>query len=574
MMGRTLLFCLLFSLIRCNLYAQNENLVQSGYFINPLDIPLRLSGNFGELRSNHFHSGLDFKTNGKEGYSVKAIADGYISRIKVSAYGYGNALYITHDNGYVSVYGHLQKFDTVFTKYVRLKQYELKSFEVDLFPKKNELKVKQGQIIALSGNTGGSAGPHLHFEVRDGKTEEIINPFQFGYKVDDTDAPSIDGIAAYPLDSSSTINGKKAVQYFGVKKGVKNQYTLTSVPEISGRVGWSIMSFDTETDNTNKNGTYSYTLQMDSLLLFSYRIDRFAFDKTRYVNAHIDYSKYQKSNVKYQRCYVLPGNKFNAYQNTPIEQLPVVNDTLMHYIKIEAFDYFKNKNSLEFKIKGNKYLPGKEKPVTDNYFYYNKTNSFKADGIEISLPLNCLYDNINFYYSKKNIKGNFYADVYQIHNDETPVHNPYTISIKPFPEALKYKDKLVVVSIDKDNKTTSEGGEFNNGFVTAKVKKFGVFTLLIDTVSPNARIVNFDKSTHSFKNNLIVVKISDNLSGIKSYSGNIDGVWVLMQHDGKAKTLTYEFDDKLKKTKGEHTFSLVLTDNKGNSIRIDNKFIY
>jgi murein DD-endopeptidase MepM/ murein hydrolase activator NlpD len=204
-------------------FAFGQNQYPKDFFRSPLDIPLQLSGNFGELRPNHFHSGFDFKTQKKEGFNVYAVANGYVSRIKVSAYGYGNALYITHKNGYVSVYGHLQRYDSTISNYVIKKQYELESFEVDLFPQKNEIMVTQGQLIALSGNTGGSEGPHLHFEIRDQKTEEIINPYYFGFDIEDTIAPSIEGISIYPIEQNSKINGSNHAKYYDVKKFSKNK---------------------------------------------------------------------------------------------------------------------------------------------------------------------------------------------------------------------------------------------------------------------------------------------------------------------------------------------------------------
>ena len=152
-----------------------QNSYPQDYFQSPLEIPLILSGTFAELRSNHFHSGLDIKTQQQSGLKVMAAASGFVSRIKVSHFGYGKALYITHPNGYTTVYAHLQNFNPEIDAYIKHRQYKNESYEIELFPKAGELLVNNGDIVAYSGNTGGSGGPHLHFEIRN-KQEHPMNP--------------------------------------------------------------------------------------------------------------------------------------------------------------------------------------------------------------------------------------------------------------------------------------------------------------------------------------------------------------------------------------------------------------
>lgn len=554
--------------------AQPKVSYPQGDFINPLDIPLSLAGNFGELRSNHFHSGFDFRTNGEEGYLVRAVADGYVSRIKVSAFGYGNALYITHQNGYVSVYGHLQRYDSTISNYIKAKQYELESFEVDLFPKKNEIMVNQGQLIALSGNTGGSEGPHLHFEIRDEKTEEIINPYFFGFDIEDTIAPSIEGLAIYSLDENSTVNGCSCTKYLEVKKTGKNSYELPEKVEFTGKIGFGLITYDVENGSANKNGTYGYLLKVDTQRVFKYSCNKFAFDQTRYINAHIDYAKMKKNKSRYQRCFLLPGNKIKHYDTNAQKGAIEFTDTLMHQIFISAFDFKQNSSSLEIKCKSKMAPKSDVKKGKTNTFYWNKTNEFKKEDFAIELPLNCLYEDVEFKYSKSAASGKILSDVHHVLNNEVPVHNAYNLSIKPKNKAIKHKDKLLIVGLDEEGNPSSEGGNYENGFVVTKTRNFGNFAVMMDTTAPSVKALNFDKEKLMFKNESVVIKIGDNLSGIKSYRGTIDGQWVLMIHDNKEKTLTYIFDEKIAKSNEEHIFAITVIDKKGNTKKLNIKFKY
>lgn len=554
--------------------AQQEKVYPKGDFINPLEIPLSLAGNFGELRSNHFHSGFDFRTNGEEGYLVKAVADGYVSRIKVSAYGYGNAVYITHKNGYVSVYGHLQRYDSTISNYLKAKQYELESFEVDLFPKKYELPVSQGQLIALSGNTGGSEGPHLHFEIRDEKTEEIINPYFFGFDIEDTIAPGIDGVAVYSLDKNASVNGCNCTKYLNVQKTAHNKYIIKERIDVTGKIGFGIVTYDIENWSSNKNGTYSYSLNVDSQQVFKYASNRFSFDQTRYINAHLDYSKMKKSKDRYQRCFLLPGNKLKQYEVDAEKGYVSFTDTLEHTIKIVTSDIKLNSSILEITCKNKPAKSAEGETKVSNTFYWNKANEFKKDDIVIEMPLNCIYEDQKFNYRKSAGTGKLLSDVHHVLNDEVPVHQSYSLSIKPGVKALKHKDKLLLVSIDEDGNPAAEGGVFQNGFVVGAVRTFGNFAVMMDTTAPTVKIVNYDKEKLSFKEERIEVKIADNLAGIKSYKGTIDGQWVLMQHDNKEKKLSYIFDEKLVKTNEEHIFAITVTDKKGNTKKVTAKFKY
>ncbi|MFA7301975.1 MAG: M23 family metallopeptidase, partial [Candidatus Shapirobacteria bacterium] len=260
-------------------------------FAPPLDIPLYLSGTFGELRPNHFHAGIDIKTQGREGQNVRAIEDGWVSRIKISPGGYGKALYITHPNGFVSVYGHLQRYGDSIQRYVKEIQYSRESFEVEIFPNEHELPVKKGDLVAYSGNTGGSMGPHLHFEIRDEATQYSLNPLLFtSIKVKDFYRPQILNMAVYPVDTNSFVNGKQETAFLEVT-GWGDQHKLKSQRpvKVSGRVSFGIVAHDLMNEIPNKNGVFEVKLLDDTTQIFGLMLDKLSFATARYINSLIDY---------------------------------------------------------------------------------------------------------------------------------------------------------------------------------------------------------------------------------------------------------------------------------------------
>ena len=278
----------------------------------PLDFKMLLSGTFGELRGDHFHAGIDIKTEGVEGQKVYAIANGYISRIKISTWGYGKVLYITQADGNTSVYAHLKIFSKEINDYVIKNQYKKESFEIQLYPPKDKFVIKKGEVIALSGNTGGSTGAHLHFEIRDTKTERPINPLQFDFDIADDIHPIINKIKMYAIDGE--VDGNSTEKSFSLKKN-GGQYTLGEItPLVKGKVAFSISTYDKLNGAYNKNGVYAIKLLVDSNLIYHFQMDEFSFAESRFINAHIDYKEQKISHTKYHRCYKLPNNKLSVYQ--------------------------------------------------------------------------------------------------------------------------------------------------------------------------------------------------------------------------------------------------------------------
>ncbi len=569
---RILLTCYIIIISLSKVFSQNSD---SSFYRSPIDYPISLSGNFGELRNNHFHSGIDIRTGGEEGKIIYAVADGYVSRIKVSAFGYGNALYITHKNGQVSVYGHLKSYSNKITSFIRAEQYKIESFEIDLFPNKLDLPIIKGDTIALSGNTGGSEAPHLHFEIRDDKTEWTKNPLLNGFSVPDTVKPEIYKIAIYPLNSNSLVENENERKIFDVKVDRGNLSMANQNPiDVSGNIGFAIETNDEENDNAGKNGTYSIQLFIDNILQYQYKINSFAFDQTRNINAHIDYQFKNKFGIKLQKCFVEPNNKFPCYQTNKTRGIFNFSDDSIHLIKIVVEDVHNNSNTLLFIVQSHEYsISKKEKLIkaSQDFFYYNIDNNFNRDGIYVHVPKGAIQNDINFEY---NIESNtkYYSPIYKVHREDEGLLIPYNLKIKVQKKITKkLQPYLLIASINANGSISAEGGKFNEttNMVESNLKSFGYFTIAIDTIKPTISKVVIDKINAKTRN--IIVKVSDNLSGIKSYRGSIDNKWILMEYDYKNGMLIYTFEDNYN-DELPHEFKLTVIDQKGNSNSIQKTF--
>lgn len=553
-----------------------------GYFVEPTDSSLSIAGNFGEIRPNHFHAGIDIKTGGKEGSNVYAAADGYVSRIKISPYGYGKVLYITHPNGYVTVYAHLKRFYGKIAKYLELEQYRLEQYEVELFPDSNLLKVKQCDTIAISGNTGGSQSPHLHFEIRDEKTEHAYNPFLFGFRIEDTVPPKLVTLAIYSANDSSFVNGKNVSRKTKIY-GSKGTYKLSSAEKItlSGAIGFGIETYDyANIKEAGKLGAYSVDLYIDGQRVYYHEMNEISFDETRYINSHIDYTEEAKSGKEIQKCFREENNMLSIYQCVVNEGLFIFDDTLSHLLKFIVKDFFGNTSSLEFGVRGaekkqkanasplptpNPQLPTKMKCCNEN--------NFETKDIKINIPSCALYSDIDFDYSmSKDTLPKTFSSVHTIHKSEVPLHTDYSLSIKTKHIPANLQSKAVIVLLDGKNNMTDQKGEYKDGWTTTQTKYFGRFTVALDTVAPTIKPFNMYNGKNMSKSKTIAVKISDNLTEIKSYRATIDGKWILMEYESKKNLLLYEFGSAPlsfgRGVRGEvHTFQIEVTDGK-NNVRI------
>ena len=537
-------------------------------FICPVKIPQLLSANFGELRIDHFHSGLDIKTQGVTGKEVVASADGYIYRISVSPVGFGNAIYIRHPSGYSTVYGHLDKFMPEIEHWVKTQQYDKKSFQITLYPSKEQFPVRQGEVIAYSGNSGGSAGPHLHFEIRKSDDEKPVNPLLFEFGIVDNIKPFIEKLAIYPINKNSLINNQNSVRMINVSGG-HGVYSISGEHEISvsGLTGFGIKAYDMLNNSPNKCAVYSIELSVDSIPIFKYVMDGFFFDESRYVNSHIDYATYMKDNIYIERAFVLPGDKLSVYKNVINRGLFNFNDNKSHQAKIIVSDANNNVSVLSFQIKAVSDKPHSVSGVIDkniNIMPYGRSNKFTSDNISINIPAGALYDTLCFTYKKEPGTNQMFSDLYYVHNKFTPVHKAYALSIKPTNIPAGKESKMLIVQLDDDLKKRPMNSVWSEGYLTADVLSFGRFYVGIDTVAPyisgnglvTGAILNGQKE--------ISIKVTDDLSGIKSYVPSIDGNWALFEYDQKNDMLIYKFDETRIKKGTKHNLSLKVTDNKDN----------
>lgn len=540
----------------------------------PLDFRLLLSGTFGELRGNHFHAGIDIKTEGVEGQKVYAIADGYISRIKVSTWGYGKVIYITHpETGHTSVYAHLQKFSTKIDSIVKKEHYKKESFEINFYPNKSNLTIKKGEVIALSGNSGGSAGAHLHFEIRDTKSEHPINPLQFGFKVADNIPPTLKKLKIYAFDTT-LIDGYNKSKIISINKN-DNKYSIKDTLTINGAFAVGIFTYDKLDGSYNKNGVYSIKLCVDTNTCYQFKVDELDFSTSRYINAHVDYKEKKESKNKYHRCYILPNNKLDNYSNLINEGIISIKDTLLHNVNLEVTDIYGNVSTLDFKIKStNNPLLNRcplPKDTISTPFSMDKVNIFKKENVELHMEAFSLYEPLNFHYNTTDSMEGVFGDIHHIHFNNTPVHKKYVLSIKAdVPENLK--SKTYIATTDMKGNFWHIGGTWKDGFLKTKTREFGDFCIIADTINPKIKGVNIFPGKIFNTQTTIKLTIKDKNSGIKSYRGEIDGKWILMDYDYKRNLLRFDIEKSL--TKGKHTFTLKVIDNVGNKKNYKAEFTY
>ena len=551
----------------------NKNVLSQEYN-SPVDFKMLLSGTFGELRNNHFHAGIDIKTEGVEGQKIRAIADGYISRIKVSSWGYGKVIYITHpQTGHTSVYAHLQKFSPKIDVLVKKEHYKKESFEINFFPKKNILPIKKGEIIGLSGNTGSSNGAHLHFEIRNTKTEHPINPLQFKFNINDNIPPILKKIKLYAFDTT-LINGYNKSKIYTINKK-NSSHTINDIPIINGDFAIGIYTYDKSNNSHNKNGIYSIKLYIDDNLHYEFIANELDFNTTRYINAHLDYYEKIENNEKYHRCYKLPNNKLVNYNLLVNNGIINFNDTITHNIKLLVSDIYGNISNLKFKIKSNNEpflvkCPLK-KDTSNTLFKFNKPNIFKRENIKLHMQAYSLYEPINFRYKLTDTLDKVFGGVHHIHYKNTPVHKKYALSLKArVPDSLK--NKTYIATTNMKGKFNYIGGKWMNGYLKTKTKQFGNFCIVADTTNPEIKGVNIFPEKIFNTQTTIKLTIKDKDSGIKSYRGEIDGKWILMDYDYKNHLLRFDIENNI--SKGKHTFTLKVVDNVGNTTNYSANFTY
>lgn len=556
-------FLLAFLFLPFLIYSQD---FPQDYFQSPLLIPLDLSGSFGELRSNHFHSGLDFKTKGVEGLPVYAAGDGYVSRIKISVFGYGKAIYITHPNGYTSVYGHLQKANGAIETYIKSKQYKEQSYEVEMYLFPTELPVKKGDIIAFSGNTGGSGAPHLHFEFRNTKSEEILNPMHFGFKkiINDDRKPVIQGVVVYPLDSTTVNKSQKPIN-INFSKQSDGSYLGTKV-QANGRIGFGINAYDFCTNAYNKNGLYKVKAYLNGVLQYQFGFDSFAFDESRYINNFIDYERFHLMGQRIQKLFQLSDYPLSIVAGNKKDGTIKVNPNSNYNYRIELYDFHENKVEVLIPIEFASSNPNILNTIQKTPYFVKAKNEaiFEKSNVSVQIPENAFYNN---FYLNFDVNG----DILTLHDDSVPVHKNITITFNDVQGLTEEQlSKTFIATLDgyklSYNKTYRKGNSF-----TIKTKSLGKYKLAQDTTPPRIYNVNFVEGSTIKDLKTISVSVNDLHSDIDTFNAYLNGKWILMEYDYKTKKLIHNLDDNIC-VQGRNDLKIVVTDNLQNSTTFESYF--
>lgn len=541
-----------------------------GNFILPMRISPNLSGNFGELRNNHFHSGIDFKTEKRIGIPVYSVCEGWISRIRAGAYGFGYALYISHPNGFTSVYGHLDRYAFPFDSICKEMQYETENFELDTLLKKGEYPVSKNQLIAYSGNSGSSSAPHLHFEIRNSDTEETIDPLNwYSDLIPDKKQPAIKEIYVYAISDSGVLNGGLKKKSSPALMNANGTWILkNTLPDVWGKIGIGIKAYDLMDNNTNIYGVKKISLYLDDIKIYSHDVNIFSFYQTRYVNSVIDYEVWKRSRSFVMKSFIEPGNNLSFYEKYPLNGYVYINEERIYNFRYVLNDNAGNTSEISFAVKGKKMsIPEKESNGFEMSIW--KPNQFNTYNFELIIPIGNLYNDLDFRFNEE--PSPYYSNIFRLHDEYVPLHQNVNARFRLNTDTLSQKKSYYLAKKSSSGVYQYVGGKYDNGWIRADIREFGTYTVKADMVSPKITPLNLESSP---KNRLFRIRITDDASGIKYWRGTIDGKWALFSYNIKAARLEYSFDDTRLQKNSEHLLQLIVVDACGNKSDFEYKFHY
>lgn len=525
-----------------------------GYFRNPLGIPMQLAANFGEVRTDHFHMGFDLRTNQRENLPVYAAAEGYISKVVVEQGGYGRGIYITHPNGYTTLYAHLNDFYPALHKFVQEKQYKEEKWEQEISFTKGQFPVSKGQFIAYSGNTGASQGPHLHFEIRDSKTGNNVNPLLLGFPIKDNISPLLYKVFLYDRNYSTYAVSPTEIKI----KGAKGKYVTrdTLIETGAGKISFGISAEDLGNTSAFRYGVYTAEIWIDNIMQSSFKLDELNYDDSKYMNASIDYQKRYTDGSLIQHLSKLPGNKLSIYEgiNDGVIQLA---DTIPHQVMIKLRDATGNESILDFKllwkpgIYEQRFFTQDREPMSPN-----GAHQFRRDNIQVDFPKDAFYDTVPFYHAEINTAQND-LPIHQLHYHYVPLHETYKVSVKP--DGAFDTSKVIWKLVSGKSSYTSKA-VFENGRYTGVFEKFGILHLLKDTVAASITPAGWKNNAVFAKGGSINISVKDDISYVSNFRAELDGNWLMFSRKGNL--FTYKFDEHT--SFGNHELKIIIEDIAGN----------
>ena len=536
---------------------------------SPLGIPLVLAANFGELRPNHFHMGLDFKTNGVEGLSLYTIEDGYIARIKISPYGYGKVIYVNHPNGITSVYAHCSAFKGRLDSIVKSVQEKEQNFEIELFLNPTDIPVKKGEIIALSGNTGGSTAPHLHFELRDTKTEEAMNPLVFGFEIQDHKPPIIKGLKVYALtEQGYQVPGKSKI--VNVSK-TNNDYhipgDLLTIPSDycseDGGIGFAFEVVDQFDAAENICGLYKSTLRIKNDTIFRQQIDKVAFDHSRYINSHKDYHEYTVNKRKFHKSFKTQHNPLAIYPTLDLGLIKIKPGEKLSFI-FSAQDVMKNESDLEFNLFVSEGKENTSSSIFPTWLYFqpDSTVQLKNDKIEFTAQKHTFYEP-----TKKNLS---LVAPFSFGDPSQPIQYPVSVKMK-LPSTKIDVSKYYINVLSEGSKNHALESAIKGDWIEAESNYLGIFKIKIDTIAPSISPLNFNVSEAIKGKNRYTWSVNENQTELLDYDLFIDGKWSVLEYESKGD---YLFFDKPKGFNGKHNVEIIVKDSCGNVKKWSNEILF
>ena len=538
-----------------------------GYFINPLSIPMELTANFGELRSDHWHMGLDIRTNTREDLPVRAAANGYIAAIGIRPLGFGRYIEIRHPNGLSTLYAHLNDFMPSLEEFVTRKQYEQESWAIDLRFTPDQFPIRQGQLIAYSGNTGGSAGPHLHFEIFDTKSSQRLNPLLFGFSLSDQVPPVIKNLALY--DRGRSMNDQSP-QIFSLRKTALG-YELVggrTIKTTHPRLSFAIEAIDQVSGSPNPNGIYSAELFFDDKKISGFRLDSIDYEETGYINAHIDYAHKKRVGRYFQHLSPLCEEASGVYQLFSGDGLISLADTAAHTVVIKVADTNGNESVVCFSVQFDPLftpsaLPPKKEDSPFAFIKPNEAFSFKRPTLELSLPAGAVYDSLPFFYQTELgvLPPGALTPRYRVNQTAWTLHKEGQLKLKLaklLPDSLQQK---LVLQYSGESTTRSKAATYQQGWVMASFGSFGSFQAYLDTIAPVVQLKGKGDTIDLSAQRALVFTPTDNFGSIKSFRAELNGQWLRFTND-KAKTWVYRFDERC--PYGTHQLTVTVEDGVGN----------